>query len=681
MPTKMRFKKIASARQLIVDKATDLRKIELLDSAHWAVNGMGIDHVVFNKDFLNYIDSDKNQRVRVSEVKSAVAWLLAVLKNYHAIDERSTSVTIEDLNYENNSDAQDIKNTVELIAGNLHKEGVATLTFEELSYENLYMNSSLNGDGVIVIDKINNAELQKYLRAVEAIEGNVPDKSTLPGIGKKEVDSFHNSMLSYLDWYKGGKVDYRDGEVLEFIQLHKLLRDKLIEFFDLCEAANFKIFKSIGFAEASVNGNNAADIKKFFEDGLLGEVNPEGQINFRTSWLNPCFKSSLLKYGALGNKFNLFSNSDTLSAEEFKNKLADIDAAVSYYDNRPNDKFKSLAISELESWVELKAYEEVCKLIELDLSVKSAIDGYEKLRKLMVYQANILEFVNNYVNLSGLFDPNRFAIMQTGVLVLDGKHFSLITKVKNLPEHKKIISRSNICVAYIEVTGIGGIFDKSIMAVAITAGTMRNIYIGKMGIFCGCDGKEYDAKLIDLIQQPVSVKEALLAPFVKFGEFSTKQADRFFSSKNQELDKAVTNDIKSGKLLDSAKAPANGGKTSLPMLLMGGGFGLAAVGSAFAFMINSLKSVSVWQIFAVLFGIILVISAPMLLVSLSKLYNRCISDFLAASEWAINPRMRLSNRMSLIFSIRPKYPKCSVTVRGADMVNEFFKNKHVKDAE
>ena len=124
MPTKMRFKKIASARQLIVDKATDLRKIELLDSAHWAVNGMGIDHVVFNQDFLNYIDSDKNQRVRVSEVKSAVAWLLAVLKNYHAIDERSTSVTIEDLNYENNSDAQDIKNTVELIAGNFTKRGL-----------------------------------------------------------------------------------------------------------------------------------------------------------------------------------------------------------------------------------------------------------------------------------------------------------------------------------------------------------------------------------------------------------------------------------------------------------------------------------------------------------------------------------------------------------------------------
>ncbi len=680
MPKQMRFKKIASAKQLLVEKATDLRKILVLDAAHWAVNGMGIDHVVFNKDFLTYMDTDKNQRIRVAEVKNAVAWLLDVLKDYHGINERTTSVTIADLNYENNADAKDIKNTIELIAGNLHKEGVATLTFEELSFANLYMNASLNGDGVIVIDKIDSAVLQEYLRAVESIEGNTPDKSTLPGIGKKELDLFNSSMTAYLSWYKNGKVDYCDAKVLQFIELHKKLKGKLIEFFDLCEAANFKIFKTIGFGEATVNGNSAEDIRKFFEGGLLSEVNSNGVIDIENSWINPCYKGDLKKYMALGAKLGFFAEDNKLEMSAFNDKLGEMDSVVSYYEARPTDKFNIFAVSKLEEWAEIKAYDDVLRLIERDLSVKSAIDGYEKLRKLMVYQANMLEFVNNFVNLSKLFDPKKFAIMQTGYLVLDGKHFSLATMVKNMAEHKKIISRSNICVAYVEVSANNGIFDKNTMAVAITAGTMRNIFIGKMGIFCGCDGVEYDAKLVDLIQQPVSIKEALLAPFVKFGEFSSKQADRFFSSKNQELDKAVTQDIQSGKILDSAKVPQAGGKTSLPMLLMGGGFGLAAVGSAFAFLVSSLKSVSVWQIFAVLFGIILVISAPMLLVSLSKLYNRCISDFLAASAWAINPRMRLSNRMSLIFSSRPKYPKCSVTVRGGDMVNEFFKKRHDKES-
>lgn len=679
MPGKMRFKKIACAKQLIIDNASDLRKILLLDSAHWAVNGMGIDHVVFNRDFLTYMDTDKNQRIRAAEVKDAVTWLLDVLKNYHAIDEKTTSVTIEDLNYENNSDAQDIKNTIELIAGNLNKEGVATLTFNELSYDNLYMNSSLNGDGVIVINNLDNQDVQDYLHALESIEGSVLDKSKMPGIGKNELDTFHNSMVAYIDWNKSAKYDYRDGEVLKFITLHKSLRDKLIEFFNLCEAANYKIFKSIGFGEATVNGNNAADIKKFFEEGLLSEVDSTGIIDLQNSWLNPCFKADLIKYAELGNKFNFFADPNKLVMAEFNDKLADIESMASYYDNRPNDKFNSIEIDTLEKWLADNSYEKVSKLIELDLSVKSAIDGYEKLRKLMVYQANMLDFVNNYVNLSRLFNPHQFAIMQTGILILDGKHFSLVTKVNNMAEHKKIISRSNICVAYVEVTANGGLFDKTTMAVAITAGTMRNIFIGKMGIFEGCDGREYDAKITDLIQQPVSIKEALLAPFVKFGEFSTKQADKFFSSKNQELDKVVSSEIKNGTLLDNAKAPAPGNKTNLPMLLMGGGVGLAAIGSAFAFIINSLKSVSIWQILAVFFGIILVISAPMLLVSLSKLYNRCISDFLAASQWAINPRMRLSNRMSLIFSIRPKYPKCSVTVRGGDMVNEFFKHLKNKD--
>ncbi|MGE4565609.1 MAG: hypothetical protein AB7F32_12110, partial [Victivallaceae bacterium] len=48
--------------------------------------------------------------------------------------------------------------------------------------------------------------------------------------------------------------------------------------------------------------------------------------------------------------------------------------------------------------------------------------------------------------------------------------------------------------------------------------------------------------------------------------------------------------------------------------------------------------------------------APMLSVSLVKLWSRSITDFLAAGSWAVNPRMRLSNRMGLFFTHKPAIP-------------------------
>ena len=115
------------------------------------------------------------------------------------------------------------------------------------------------------------------------------------------------------------------------------------------------------------------------------------------------------------------------------------------------------------------------------------------------------------------------------------------------------------------------------------------------------------------------------------------------------------------------------------MLLMGGGVGLAALGSSVAFIANSVQNVAAWKIVAVLFGIAFTISAPMMLVSIVKLMNRRVSDFFAAGGWAVNLQMRLSRKMGLLFTRRPKIP-FGVTMRGdlLDLVR-YDEKKHRKN--
>ena len=92
------------------------------------------------------------------------------------------------------------------------------------------------------------------------------------------------------------------------------------------------------------------------------------------------------------------------------------------------------------------------------------------------------------------------------------------------------------------------------------------------------------------------------------------------------------------------------------MLIMGGGVGIAALGSSFAFMAKSLQGVSVWRILAVLLGIFIIICAPFVILSLLKLFRRSLTRFLEANGCALNREMRLTLALGRIFTYVPRIP-------------------------
>ena len=213
------------------------------------------------------------------------------------------------------------------------------------------------------------------------------------------------------------------------------------------------------------------------------------------------------------------------------------------------------------------------------------------------------------------------------------------------------------------------------LAVAVTSGNIRNLFIGKHGIFYAVDGSVWDARIIDLIQQPVSISEALKMPFFRFGEFVARLADRFFSTKSTEVQKTLEKTITTGAVL-TPPAPAPAAKPQTPavsgsMMLMGGGIGIAAIGSSVAFIIKSLQNISILNVLAVLLGIILIFGGPMVVISLVKLYRRNISRFLEANSCAVNRPMRLSRKLGLVFTFAPPLPRAGLLKE--DLVDLFRK--------
>ena len=68
-------------------------------------------------------------------------------------------------------------------------------------------------------------------------------------------------------------------------------------------------------------------------------------------------------------------------------------------------------------------------LISRDKAVKDNLDKTSMVHKLISFQENMFDFLNNFVTLDRLFDNSKPSMHQAGKLVMDGRNFTLCTLV------------------------------------------------------------------------------------------------------------------------------------------------------------------------------------------------------------------------------------------------------------
>lgn len=640
-----RFKRIAGACQPEVKNADDLRRILELDPALWAVTGLPIDSVVFNPDFLRFVDSDVNGRIRPAELKEAIRHLFATLDDDEAVNHGSDILTLARLRHDS-PDGAAIAATAELLLENLGKPGATTITLDEIYRRDRLTGNALgNGDGIVPPEHIEDELVAEYAKAVAAAFGTVNDATGAPGIDLPRLLSFDEAFRKYHDWQQAGE-DAAIAAGAGLLEALAPLRARIDDFF---------LFSCLP-SGAPVNGPatplNALDsevLLSFLQKAPLAEPAPGAALDLG-GWINPLWRDQLAELFALLHQSGLTAAAGRLDEAEWAAIKIRIAPREAWLALKPSTLFDLIPPEKRTLFLAKDCFGAVRKLIDEDSAAKAEIAVYEKLLQLVLYQKFMLEFANNFVSLERLFEPDAISLARPGRLIMDGRHFTLATKVSDIAEHKRIIQRSDICVIYVDlVTGPVAGRRQMTLAVAVTSGDIRHIFVGQTGVFADAAKVEWDAKVIDLVQQPVSLGEAIRSPFYRFGEYTTKQANRFFSAKSDEVEKNLAGTLTSAK---PQQTPAFSGA----MLLMGGGVGIAAIGSAFAFIVSILKSTPVLHVLIILFAIILIICAPMLSVSLVKLWSRSITDFLAAGSWAVNPRMRLSNRMGLFFTHKPAIP-------------------------
>ena len=656
----MNYQRIAGARQLQVKVKEDLENILKLDEAHWALTSIPVEAVCANQTFLDFLDLDHNGIIRTDELQEAVRFVLASYRDHSALLAGSEVLPLDALNEEDPAGAG-MKAAAKLILEGLGNAGAGQISLEQSQGKTQALSlCPINGDGIIPPAAVCDEKAKAVHAVIMKLAGTQKDLSGEDGISMAEIDAFLAEIEKTRTWHQAESTVQVFGAETAAVSAETAdIAAALDDYFLACETAAYYENDDCRINKNSFNVDiqNPEEYRLMLEKSTIAQPGKVPCLDLNSP-INPLYRSKITKLTKRPELAEYFSG-NTLTKENWAKLNADLTPFRDWQKSTPAAGYVELTGEQLDEY----SNEEVISFLRnrclADAGVAAQIDYCDSLQKLLYFQKYLVKFLNNTVNLSELFRSDVDSVLQAGKLVLDGRHFTLTEVVTNIAEHKKIVQGSNICVIYVEVTfGKAPAVQKKNLAVAVTSGNIRNLFPGKRGIFFAQDGTLWNAKIIDMVTQPVSIIEALQMPFIRMGEFITKQADKFFSTQSNTTQQMLAKDLSAGKIpvtpppAPKAQTPAVSGS----MMLMGGGLGIAAIGSSIAFMIKSLQNISVANALLILLGILLVFGGPVVVISLVKLFRRNMSRYLEANAFAVNRPMRLSQKMGRFFTYHPHMP-------------------------
>ena len=658
--TSMKFRRIGGSSQLVIESANDFRNAYELDPAHWTLTSIPAKNLLCPADFLALIPQDASGRIHVKDVRGLLKWVISTVADLSDFITAAPSLRLAALN-DKDADGLRAKETAELALKRIGSKNTSAITLDQINeFKTLVSNALQNGDGIIPPGPVQDEITAECIKFAMAAVGSQKDISGADGVGAAELDAFEAMLNGFLAWTDEGIA--REKELFPYAAATAGLWSKYLavaadvdDYFESCHALVFagSHDSSSRVPMNTFDSNDSSSVKDFFKKAPLAPADPACVLHLNER-VNPT------RAGVLTAFFEAFraavpGEADAISESEWTAFKAAIAPYGDWTGRKNTDKLDGLDIARLRAVAASKAFENIRAMIAEDAVVSNNVTCCDLVRKVIICQTNLREFLNNFINMEALFSPEKRSFILAGKLVMNGFNFHMCMIVHDVAAHKKIAATSNVCVMYINATtGTAPAVKSMTLAVAVTAGTMRRLFVGKSGVFYTPDGLIWDAVITDLIQQPVSLKEAILMPFYRIGDIIQNQAEKHFAAKTNAFEADVTKNVDSK--LAGGEQPKKEGGLNMPMLIMGGGVGIAALGSSFAFMAKSLQGVSVWRILAVLLGIFIIICAPFVILSLLKLFRRSLTRFLEANGCALNREMRLTLALGRIFTYVPRIP-------------------------
>jgi len=659
----MRFVRYPGTRQMLIETAEDLEQVLSLDEALWVATSAPTSAFRCDPKFLALVDGDKNGRIRNDELKDAIRWLLDRLADRQYVQQPDAVLPLSAIRAETPV-GQALVDSSRYILDTLAAEDKESIALGQVRTFTAGVKSRpLNGDAVLVPAAADDADLKEFVADVAACTGGVQDEGGAKGIAAEHVTGFMAAVKGYLEWK--AKSDIPEGasrtdvmvlgtqtpQAFAICQAHA---EAMAAFFAQCHLIRFRPDATAQMQGdpaklQEVDVSDAAAVNGFLASAPIAQPNPEGVLRLAESVINDAYVDWVAQLNQQVLKPILGAERDQLTETDWQSVTQFLAPYAAYVAGKQGAQVEGLPSEKLLKYRDGDFHTQALVLIEEDKRVGAILDAAGRVEQLLLYCQNLLRLVNNFVSFPDFYNPEQRALFETGSAVIDGRWFNLAVRADDVKAHSAMAKLSNICTVYLEVTGMGP-QDKFQVAVPVTSGTKGNLSVGKRGVFYDIDHKEWDARVTQILEHPISLREAIGAPFARAGKFVAGKIESLAGAGEGKVEGGLKN------LMASAQQPAQQGAGGRAGMFIGVSLAVAALSSAFAFIVKTLAGLKLYQIGLGILGLFLVVMIPMTVVAFAKLRRRDLSALLEGCGWAINARMKLSRAQGKHFTSYPRYP-------------------------
>lgn len=628
--------------QATLQTGADLLALEHLDPKLWVALSCPVKGLELDEKTLALIDADGDGRIRVPELLAAIKWAAARLKDPGVLLRGADPLPLAAVN-DATAEGRIILASARQILASLGQEEAAAISVAQTSdTAAIFAASALNGDGVIPPQATEDAVVQALIKDIITCLGGVKDRIGTEGVTAEKIDRFFTELAAYVAWVEqsAAKEIAVLGEATDAaVAALRAVRPKVEDFFGRCRLAAFdaRATAALNRAESEYLALAAKDMKITVDEVAgfpLARVEGGRPLPLLDG-VNPAWAAALATLHRAAVAPVLGAEQRTLTEAEWKALNAKFAPYETWLGGKAGSAVEQLGLARVKEILAGPGRAALAELVARDKALEPQFKAISDVDRLTHYHRDLRALLHNFVNFADFYSRDRYAIFQAGVLYLDSRSTELC-----LPSGgpSPLAAMSRAYIAYCDCRRAGGATMK--IAACFTQGDSDYLFVGRNGVFYDRKGRDWDAVITSIVDNPISIRQAFWSPYKKFIRLVEEQV----AKRAAAADAAST-----GKLAAAAETTANADKAkpAEPKKIDVGtvaalGVAVGAIGGALGAIATGLARLAVWQLPLVLLGLILLISLPSMAIAWLKLRQRTLGPILEAGGWAVNGRVRIN---------------------------------------
>jgi hypothetical protein len=643
------FHRFGGLDQVALTSGEDLRQLENLDQKLWVALSCPTKGLELDARTLELLDTDRDGRVRAPEILEALRWSGARLRDLGQLIRGGEVLPLSAL-HDGTPEGRAVAAAARRILDRLGKQEADAIGVADVSETpKVWEGTVFNGDGIVPPEAAEDPEIARAIVDAVACMGGEADRGGKLGLTQARLDAFHEALAAHLAWWEEGDaapgVMALGAGTVAAVEALRAVRAKVDDWFVRSQLAALdpRGATLLARSDAEYLALGARDLAAAASEVAtfpLARVVPGGALPLGEG-VNPAWAAAVAALRRDAVAPLLGEGVDALTRDAWGRLLAALGPADAWYGRKAGAAVEKLGRERVRALLAPGVKVGIEALLARDRALEPEAKAVSDVVQLVHYHRDLYRLLRNFVSFAELYDPRVPAVFQAGTLYLDGRSCELCIRVDDPAAHAALAASSRMFIAYCECRRAGAVTK---VAACFTQGDSDFLAVGRNGVFYDRQGRDWDATIVRILDNPISIRQAFWSPYKKFVRLVEEGVARFAAAKEKASDERVASAATvTTAAATEGKAPAPVDVGKMVGIIAALGVGVGALGTVLGGLLTGFMSLEPWWAKpAAVAGTVLLVSGPSMLVAWLKLRQRTLGPVLDATGWAVNGRVRVN---------------------------------------